>query len=59
MATRRAKPALASQAEKAKRSMGVEEGVMEVNSRVHKEIARKSESIIPSKHKRAERRWAR
>ena len=56
MATRRASPALASHAEKARRSMGDVEKLVESSWRVHSERAVNKESIMPSKHKRAERR---
>lgn len=59
MATIRARPTLASQAENARRSMGADEKLMEESWRVHKERAMKSDSIMPSRHRRAERRWAR
>lgn len=59
MATSSARPALASQAEKVRRSIGEAEKLTELSWRVHMERAIKSESIIPSKHKRAERRWVR
>lgn len=56
MATRSASPALASHAEKARRSMGDAEKQVESSWRVQSERAMNRESIIPSKHKRAERR---
>lgn len=59
MATRRASPALASQAEKASKSIGDAEKLVESSCRVQIERAMKRESIIASKHKRAERRWVR
>jgi len=59
VATSKAKPALASQAEKASKSMGEAEKLVESNCRTQIERAIKSESIIASKHKRAERRWVR
>lgn len=59
VATSRASPALASQAEKAKRSIGAAEKLVELNSRVHRERATNRDSIIPSKHSRAESRWVR
>lgn len=59
VATRRARPALASQAENARRSMGEVEKCVESNWSVHKERATNKESIMPSRHKRAERRWVR
>lgn len=56
MATSRARPALASQAEKASKSMGEAEKLVESSCRVQIERAIKRDSIIASKHKRAERR---
>lgn len=50
---------LASQAEKARSNMGAAEKFVASVCRVHKERARKSDSIMPSKHSRAERRWVR
>ena len=49
MATRRASPALASHAEKARRSMGDVEKLVESSWRVHSERAVNKESIMPSK----------
>lgn len=59
VATSKARPALASQAENAKRSMGAVEKVVVSNCRVHKASAMNRDSIMPSKHKRAESRWVR
>ena len=59
VATSKARPALASQAEKARRIIGDAEKFVESSWRVHRESAMNSESIIPSKHKRAERRCVR
>lgn len=59
MATSRASPALASQAEKASKSIGEAEKLVESSWRVQTESAMKRESIIASKHRRAERRWVR
>lgn len=59
MATSRARPALASQAEKAKRSIGAVEKAVVSSWRAHKARAMNRDSIIPSKHRRAERRWVR
>lgn len=59
MATNRARPALASQAENARRSIGEAEKLVESSCNAHKERARNRESIMPSRHKRAERRWVR
>lgn len=59
VATSKASPALASQAEKARRSMGAADRFVESSCRVQIESPINKESIIPSKHKRAERRWVR
>lgn len=59
VATRRARPTLASQAENASRSIGVAEELVESSCRAHKERAMNRESIMPSKQRRAERRWVR
>lgn len=59
VATSRLSPALASQAEKASSNSGDDEKLVEESSSDHKESARKSESIMPSKHSRADRRWVR
>lgn len=59
MATIRARPTPASQAENARRSIGADEKLAEDSCRDHRERAMKSDNIIPSKHKRAERRWVR
>jgi len=59
VATNNAKPALASQAEKARRSIGEAEKLVESSCSVQIERAMKRESIIASKHRRAERRWVR
>lgn len=56
VATSRASPALASHAEKAKRSIGAEEKLAAFSCRAHRERAMKRESIIPSRQRRAERR---
>lgn len=56
MATNRASPALASQAEKASSNRGAAEKFTEASSRVHRESARNKDSIIPSRQRRAERR---
>ena len=57
VATRRASPALASHAEKANRSIGDAEKLVESSWRVQRERATKRESIIPSRQSSAERRW--
>lgn len=59
VATRRARPALASQAEKARRSMGAAEKLVDSSWRLQIERARNRESIMASRHRRAERRWVR
>lgn len=59
VATRRARPALASQAENAKRSIGAAEKFVEFSCKVQMERAINKESIIPSRHRRTERRWVR
>lgn len=59
VATRRARPALASQAENASRSIGVVEELVEFSSKVQTDSAINKESIMLSKQRRAERRWER
>ena len=59
MATRRASPALASQAEKASSSIGAAEKLVESSCRVQTESAIKRDSIIASKQRRADKRWVR
>ena len=59
MATSSPRPALASQAEKAKRSIGEAEKLVADSCRVHRERAINKESIMPSRQSRAERRWVR
>lgn len=59
MATSRASPALASHAEKASSRRGEVKKLIEENSSVHRERAKKRESIIPSRQRRAESRWVR
>lgn len=59
VATRRANPALASQAEKAKRSIGAAEYPVTPSWRAQMEKAIYRDSIIPSRQSRAERRWVR
>lgn len=56
VATNRAKPVLASQAEKARRIMGEEEKLVESRFNIQRESAMKRESIIPSRHNNAESR---
>lgn len=59
MATRRARPALASQAEKANSSIGAVENIVDSNCRAQRASAINRDSIIPSKHSNAESRWVR
>lgn len=59
VATKSARPALASQAEKARSSKGAAEKFVEVNSSVHRERARKRDNIMPSRHSKADNRWVR
>lgn len=59
VATSRASPALASQAEKASTSMGETEKFVESSCKVQIDRAMNRESIMASKHRRAERRWVR
>ena len=59
VATSNARPALASQAEKASRIIGATENPRDPSCKVHNEKAINRESIIPSKHRRAESKWVR
>lgn len=59
VATRRAKPALASQAENARSSTGVAAKLVALSCSDHNDRARNKESIMPSKQSSAERRWVR
>lgn len=59
MATSSARPALASQAEKAKRSIGAVEKAVISSCRAHKASAINNDNIIPSKQRSADRRWVR
>lgn len=59
VATSRARPALASHAENARRSIGEAEYPVVFSWSVHRDNAIKRESIIPSRQSRAERRWVR
>lgn len=59
VATSKARPALASQAENASKSIGEAEKFVVFSCKVHRERARNRESIMPSKQRRAERRWVR
>lgn len=56
MATSNAKPALASQAENASRSIGAAENPVISNCRVQRASAINNDNIIPSRHSRADRR---
>ena len=56
VATRRARPALASQAEKASRRTGDAAKFVESSCRAHKDRARKRESIMPSRHSKADKK---
>lgn len=56
MATSRARPALASQAEKAKSSIGAVEKAITSSCRAQRARAINRDNIIPSRHSRAERR---
>lgn len=59
MATSRARPALASQAENARRSIGAAENPVISNCRAQRASAINSDSIIPSRQSRADKRWVR
>lgn len=59
MATSRASPVLASQAENARRKTGKAEKLVELNCIDQRERAINRESIMPSKQRRADRRWVR
>ena len=59
MATSRASPAPASQAEKASRRIGAAEKVVDSSCNIHRARAMNRDNIIPSKHNRADRRWVR
>lgn len=59
VATIRARPTPASQAENAKRSKGAAEKLVEDICRLHVESARNRASIMLSRHRRADRRWIR
>lgn len=56
VATIRANPALASQAEKARRSIGAVEKAVVSSWRAHRARAMNSDSINPSRHNKADRR---
>lgn len=59
VATSRAKPELASQAENVSRIIGIMEQVGEVIVIDQREIAMNRDSIIPSRQMRADKRWER
>lgn len=59
VATRSASPALASQAENASRSIGAAENPVDSSCRAHKANAMNNDSIIPSRHNKADSRWVR
>lgn len=59
MATRRAKPAPASHAEKANSSIGVDAKEVALVWRAQMARSRKRDNISPSRHRRADRRWFR
>lgn len=59
VATKRARPVLASQAENARSSRGEAERFVEFSSRAHMESPRNKDSIIPSRHNKADKRWVR
>lgn len=59
VATSSAKPALASQAENARRSIGAVENPVDSNCSAHRASAMNKDSIIPSRHSSAESRWVR
>lgn len=59
MATRSASPALASQAEKANKSIGAVENPVDSNCKAHRASAINNDNIIPSRHNRADNRWVR
>lgn len=59
MAIIRDSPSPASQADIVSITIGYISGVIKVNFKAHKLRPIKIESIIPSRQRRAERRWAR
>lgn len=59
VATKSARPVLASQAEKASSSIGAVEKLVDSNCSVHRASAINRDSIIPSKHRSAESRCVR
>lgn len=58
-ATRRARPALASHAENARSSIGDAAKLVTLSSKAQMDRAKKRDSIIPSRHKRADNKCAR
>ena len=59
VATRSARPVLASQAEKASNSIGAVEKLVDSNCRVHRASAINRDNIIPSRHSSAESKCVR
>lgn len=59
MATSSARPALASQAEKARSKIGAAEKAVDSSCSVHRAKAINKDNIIPSRHRSADRRWVR
>lgn len=59
MATKRARPTLASQAESARSSKGQAEKVKLKSCRDQRERARNRESMMPSRHRRTDSKWVR
>lgn len=59
VATKSARPVLASQAENASNSMGAVEKLVDSNCSVHKASAINRDNIIPSRHSRAESKCVR
>lgn len=59
VATSRASPVLASQAENARRKTGMEEKFVELNCMVHRDRAMNRDNIIPSRQRRADNKWVR
>jgi len=59
VATRSARPVLASQAEKASNNIGAAEKLVDSNCKAHRANAINRDSIIPSKQRSAESKWVR
>lgn len=57
VAINKARPVLASQADKVIKTMGAMEKTKALNFNAHKEKEIKSASIIPSRQSRSERKW--